>query len=114
MISFQKESDNGSDSQSDDQPDYEDSEYEERGGLIRLNDTFYVEIIGENLFEFVINEKGWTKTRPMPVQDFEYNFPANINAGFESNNHFFYFIKNDKYCKRKMKAKKGVIFHSII
>ena len=52
---------------------------------------------------FYLNKnKRWTKTRPIPVKNTKFNFPANINAVFESIKGMYFFIRNDKYCKRRI------------
>ena len=50
----------------------------------------------------------WKKRRPLPIKKFGYNFPPNINAVFESKDKYFYFIRKDKYCKRKLNDKSEV------
>ena len=88
----------------------EDSgEIGETGALIRLNETFYVEMSGEMLFKITIENNEWKKSRPIPVQQFEFNFPVNINAGFQTTEENIYFIRNEKYCKRKLKSKQKVL-----
>ena len=68
-----------------------------------------MEIIGNLVIPYVFKMNKWIKRRPIPVNQFEYKFPPNINAVFESIDEYFYFIRKDKYCKRKLKDKRVVI-----
>ena len=81
-----------------------------RGAIIRLKDELYAKVIYGTVIFFIKDKNVWIKTRPIPVTKNELNFPPNINAGFESIDGYFYFIKNDKFCKRKLNDKDGVSF----
>ena len=85
-----------------------DDKKRKRGPVIRLNNTFYVEISGSFVFEYNFKFNKWSMSRPIPVRKYEYNFPPNINAVFESIDEYIYFIRKDKYCKRKLKDKRSV------
>ena len=76
-----------------------------RGAVIRLNNTLYVEITGNLLIAYEFRRERWIKKAPIPVLEFDYNFPPNINSVLESINGYIYFIRKDDYCKRKISAK---------
>ena len=86
---------------------------EHRGAVIQLNNTFYVEISGNLLIFYELKRKKWVKRKPLPLLEFDYNFPPNINSAFKSSNGYFYFIKKDKYCIRKQNSKHRVGFKMI-
>ena len=79
-----------------------------KGAVIRLNETFYAMIFKLKVIFFLNENERWIKTRPIPVQMTKFKFPAYTNAVFESMDGYFYFIKNDKYCKRRLEDKYGV------
>ena len=76
-----------------------------------------MEISGNLAITYVFKKNRWTQRQSIPLNQFEYNIPPNINAVFESKDENIYFIRRDKYCKRKLKTNKKVfpvIFESII
>ena len=91
----------------------EDSEQYVKGAFFKLKDDFFVQIFNDKLVTYQVKNNQWYKTRPVPVRKSEYNFPSNINAVFVSFDGYFYFIRKDKYCKRKLEDKDGVSFESL-
>ena len=87
---------------------FEDMDEFVNGAVIRLNETFYAKIVLNKVIFYLIKNKRWFKTSPIPVFKSQLNFPPNINAAFESIDGYFYFIRSDKYCKRRLKDKFGV------
>ena len=80
-----------------------------RGALIRFNDTFYVEISGQIVIQYWFKKTKWVKTLPIPLYQFDYNIPPNIDAVYQSKDKYFYFIQKDKYCKRRLDDKNKVM-----
>ena len=91
--------------------DFEDIPNDSKtGAIIRFNDSYYIDIRGEIFIPYHFKKKKWYKSDAIPLNKFEFKFPANINAVYESIDGYFYFIQKDKYCKRKLKVKQPVSF----
>ena len=72
------------------------------GAIIKLNETSYVKIIKDKMIFYLYKNKRWVKTRPILIKKTKFKFPSDINASFESINVMYFFIRKDKYCRRRI------------
>ena len=86
------------------------SEESIKGAFFKIKGDSYGLISGEKFYTYHVENNQWFKSRPIPVRKSEFKFPQNINAVFESFDGYFYFIRKDKYCKRKLEDTNGVCF----
>ena len=66
-------------------------------------------IFNNKMIFYAPQKDGWVKTRPISVKKTKFQFPSDINAVFESNEGYFYFFRNDYYCKKRLNDNKQVI-----
>ena len=67
-----------------------------------------MEIKGKLFIPYEFKKQKWFKRKPIPLIKSRYKFPPNTNAVFESNDGYYYFIRKDKYCKRRLEIKQRV------
>ena len=67
-----------------------------------------MEIKGKLFIPYEFKKQKWFKRKPIPLIKSKYKLPPNTNAVFESNDGYYYFIRKDKYCKRRLEDKQRV------
>ena len=77
------------------------------GTLIRLNESYYAKVVKKKVIYYLIKNRRWIKTRPIPIEESEYVFPPGLVGVFQVEDDIFFFRKL-KYCHRLLSDFKKV------
>ena len=79
-----------------------------RGALIRLNESFYAKVIRRKVIYYLIKNKRWIKSRPIPIQESDYKFPTDLEGAFQTEDDSMFFFRKFRYCHRMLSDYKPV------